>query len=262
VAAGAQVVHPNVVRTIGARRVETDAGPARSVLVTELVAGRTLRELLRSLGRVPESLLREIARGMAHGVAAIHAAGIVHRDLKPENVMLTTDARVRVMDLGVARLLDSGDGLTREGDFVGSIEYAAPEQCEGRAAGPAADLYAVGVVIHELAVGANPFARATSLATVAAQLTHIPQPIEASEFLAAVVAKLLAKDPAARFASAASDGDPPGGGSRRRYAASDAANAGDMPADDESHATASLPPSAASSASVMPDGPPVGGIAP
>jgi serine/threonine-protein kinase len=202
-AAGAQVDHRNVVRTLGAARVEDEAGRARSVLVTELVEGRTLRDLVRSLGRVPESLLREIARGMAHGVAAVHAAGIVHRDLKPENVMLTTDDRVRVMDLGVARLLDDGAELTREGDFVGSLEYASPEQCEGGAVEAPADLYAIGVVLHELATGTNPFSRASALATVAAQLTAVPPPIEASEFLAAVVAKLLAKDPARRFASAA-----------------------------------------------------------
>jgi tetratricopeptide (TPR) repeat protein len=203
-AAGAQVDHPNVVRTIGALRVEDDAGRARGVLVTELVEGRTLRDLSRALGRVPESLLREIARGMAHGLAAVHAAGIVHRDLKPENVMLTTDARVRVMDLGVARLLDADEGLTREGDFVGSLEYAAPEQCEGREAGPAADLYAVGVVLYELACGANPFARAGAIATVSAHLTHAPPaPAGLSPFLADVVSTLIERDPARRFASAA-----------------------------------------------------------
>jgi tetratricopeptide (TPR) repeat protein len=202
-AAGAQVRHANVVRTLGALRVEDDAGRGRGVLVTELVEGRTLRDLVRSLGRVPESLVREIGRGIAHGVAAIHAAGIVHRDLKPENVMLTTDARVRVMDLGVARVLDDGPGPTREGDFVGSLEYASPEQCVGATAGAPADLYAIGVVLHELVSGANPFARNNAIATVAAHLTAVPPPLESSGFLAAVVAKLLAKEPAARFASAA-----------------------------------------------------------
>jgi serine/threonine protein kinase/tetratricopeptide (TPR) repeat protein len=204
--AGMRVADEHVVRTLD---FGTQMAGGRSVcyLVMEHVEGRTLRALLRELGTVPEALVREIGRQVATGLAAIHAAGVVHRDVKPENVLITRDEQVRIMDLGVAKILDATHALTCEGHFAGSLAYAAPEQFRGGAVGPGADLYALGVVLYELASGTSPFARETTAAMVrahlderVADLTEIAPDL--SPFLSEVVASLLEKDAARRPSSA------------------------------------------------------------
>ncbi len=204
---GRRVEHENVVRTLDADAVRIGAETVH-YLVMEFVEGRTLAELREDLGTVPEALLREIARQMASGLAAIHASGIVHRDLKPENALITPDQRVRIMDLGVARPTSGEDVLTQAGQFAGSLAYAAPEQFGKQEVGPAADLYSLGVTLYELATGTNPFRRDDFAAVMAAHREHVPQAIEAvvpgtSAFFSDVVQSLLAKVPSARFASAA-----------------------------------------------------------
>ncbi|MCU0725264.1 MAG: tetratricopeptide repeat protein [Planctomycetes bacterium] len=204
--AGRRVAHPNVVRTRGVDLLVVEGVPW-CFLVMEYVEGRTLRTLLDDLGTVPEALVREIGRQVARGLSAIHAAGVVHRDVKPENVLITNDHRVRIMDLGVARLLDASVALTQEGQFAGSLLYAAPEQLARGTVGPAADLYALGVVLHELATGQNPFRGEDSAAVVRAHLLERPPALtevdpDLSPFLSEVVRTLLAKDPANRFPSA------------------------------------------------------------
>jgi tetratricopeptide (TPR) repeat protein len=203
---GRSVKHESVVRTFDVDALSVD-GKQINFMVMEYVEGKTLRALLDELKTVPETLLREIARQVASGLAAIHAAGIVHRDLKPENVLITPDHVVKVMDLGVARLMEESVALTREGSFAGSLLYAAPEQFGGKPVGPAVDLYSVGVMLYELASGENPFQRDGAGAVMAAHMKEVPPRLsdrnsEVSPFLAEVVGTLLAKDPPARFASA------------------------------------------------------------
>ncbi|MCK6459143.1 MAG: protein kinase [Planctomycetes bacterium] len=199
---GKQVSHRNVVRTL-----EYECVDGYHLLAMEYVEGRTLRALADEWRTVPEGFLREIARQAASGLAAIHEAGIVHRDLKPENILVTDDRRVRIMDLGVAKIHDASVALTIEGQFLGSLPYAAPEQCEGREVGPAADLYSLGVVLYELATGENPFRSETPGASLRAHLDVVP-PVAAerngdvSPFFSEVLATLLAKSAARRFASA------------------------------------------------------------
>ena len=204
--AGARVRHPNVVRTLEAG-VESFDGHELRWIALELVEGRDLRQLLRELGPLPEPLVLEIARQCAAALSAIHAAGIVHRDLKPENVLVTNDQRVRLTDLGIAKVLEASASLTRDGQFLGTLRYAAPEQFEGREIGPAADLYSLGVVLHELASGTNPFDREAPAAVLRAQAELEPPRLqdlrpELSPFLSEVVATLCAKRPQHRFASA------------------------------------------------------------
>jgi tetratricopeptide (TPR) repeat protein len=208
---GIAVQHENVVRTLEVGEAEV-AGATLDYLVMERVRGRTLRQMLRELGSLPEALLREIARQTALGLAALHAAGVVHRDVKPENVVLADDGRVRLMDLGVAKVAGGTGGLTVEGQFVGSPAYAAPEQCQGRVVGPPADLYALGAVLYELASGRPPFDALDPIALLRAHIEVNPVPLAErvpalSDFVSAVVATLLSKEPAARFASAAALAD-------------------------------------------------------
>ncbi|MHC4861685.1 MAG: serine/threonine-protein kinase, partial [Planctomycetota bacterium] len=204
---GQQIRHPNVVRALEVGS-EGDGDEPTNYIVMEYVEGRTLRRLLEDLVTVPEALLREIAAQVAAGLDAIHETGIVHRDLKPENFLITDDDQVRIMDLGVARIVAESIRLTREGHFAGSLYYAAPEQFRHGEIGPASDLYSVGVLLYELASGHNPFQRDNAAGIVSAHLESVPKPLSdqvpgISDFFSVLVATLLAKDPAERFESAA-----------------------------------------------------------
>jgi serine/threonine protein kinase/tetratricopeptide (TPR) repeat protein len=155
---GLRIRHPNVVRTHAVGEAQV-SGRAVHFIVLELVEGQTLASLREELGTVPEQLRALIADQALAALEEVHAAAIVHRDVKPENVVITPDHRVLLMDLGVARLLESGRTLTQSGEFVGSLAYAAPEQFRPDEAdvGAQADLYALGVVLYELATGRSPF---------------------------------------------------------------------------------------------------------
>ncbi|MHC4933473.1 MAG: serine/threonine-protein kinase, partial [Planctomycetota bacterium] len=205
---GRRVQHPNVVRTydVGEAVVE---GQSAHYLVMECVEGQTLRELLGELGRVPEELCRHIGREVARGLAAIHAAGVIHRDLKPENVLITEGHVVKVMDLGVARLTDEVIRLSHTGTFAGSVLYAAPEQFGGdRDIDGRTDLYAIGLLLYELATGQHPFAHDDIRVTMQAQRHEPARPVaelnpQLSPFFEFVVRTLLSKRRDDRFSSAA-----------------------------------------------------------
>jgi tetratricopeptide (TPR) repeat protein len=203
---GRQVEHENVVRTFDVDALEVE-GKTAHFLVMEYVEGRTLRAMLDDLGTVPEALLGEIARQVAAGLSAIHEVGAVHRDLKPENILVTDDHQVRIMDLGVARLVEESVALTRKGEFAGSLLYAAPEQFRNEEVGPSSDLYSLGVLLYELATGANPFRRDAAAQVIAAHLNDTPRTAtevgaELSPFFSEVLTTLLAKTPEGRFTSA------------------------------------------------------------
>lgn len=153
-----RVVHPGVVRLIDARIVELPAGPM-PLLSMEMVFGRTLRADIDALGPLPESECRRIAVDASRALAAIHAAGIVHRDVKPANLMRTRRGVVKIVDLGVSRLVDAATRLTRTGQFVGTLDYAAPEQFDPSwgALDGRADLHALGVTIFEALTGRLPW---------------------------------------------------------------------------------------------------------
>ncbi|MFQ5844413.1 MAG: serine/threonine-protein kinase PknK, partial [Planctomycetota bacterium] len=205
---GKQVTHENVVRThdVDALLVE---GHQLNYLVVELVEGQTLRALVGELGRVSEELVRHIGSKVAEGLSAIHDAGAVHRDLKPENVLITKDDVVKIMDLGLARVVDEAIRLSQSGIFVGSVLSAAPEQFlgGGRNIDGRADLYALGLLLYELATGRHPFGDGDTWQAIQRQIQEdIRRPSEIhpqlSPFFDEVVGKLLAKDREDRFASA------------------------------------------------------------
>ncbi|MHC4955102.1 MAG: protein kinase domain-containing protein [Planctomycetota bacterium] len=202
---GKRVRHANVVRTFDVDALIVD-GQHCHFMVMEYVQGKSLRELLVELGTIPETLLREIALQTTAGLAAIHSEGIIHRDLKPENILITDDHEIRIMDLGVAKLQEATLAITKEGQFAGSLLYAAPEQFKRETVGPSADLYSLGVLLYELATGQHPFRSDDASAVISAHLTEQPPPArerndELSLFVSEVIATLLAKQPADRFES-------------------------------------------------------------
>jgi serine/threonine protein kinase len=161
-----------------------------SYLVTELLAGESLRQLLRK-GPLPPKRAVELALQIARGLAAAHEKGIVHRDLKPENLFLTKDEVVKILDFGLARLAapitsasqlaqaPTVEALTGAGMVVGTVGYMAPEQVRGEAADARADLFAFGCVLYELLAGQRAFAHASAVDTLHAILHDEPPEIDA-----------------------------------------------------------------------------------
>jgi len=177
--------------------------------VMELLEGETLAERLErgALGwRETAALGFEIAEGLA----AAHAKGVVHRDIKPDNIFVTGDGHARILDFGIARLVEPAEDApskTDTGIVVGTLGYMSPEQARGERVGPASDLFALGCVLYEMAAGAPAFRRATTAEAVAAILRDPPPPLPPSlsalpEGLRVAIERCLQKDPAARPASA------------------------------------------------------------
>jgi serine/threonine protein kinase len=139
-----------------------------ALLVTELVDGATLAELSRE-GGLTDREIGEIGADLCEALDHAHSRGVVHRDIKPENVLVTDggEPRAKLMDFGVARLAD-GQALTAAGDVVGTLAYMAPEQAEGRPAGPEADVYSLALTLYECWGGENPNRRPNPAATVRA----------------------------------------------------------------------------------------------
>ncbi|MCW8220940.1 protein kinase domain-containing protein, partial [Streptomyces griseolus] len=177
-------------------------------LVMQYVEGADLADHLAEHIPYPWPWAVAIAAQLCAVLSAVHAVPIVHRDLKPRNAMVRPDGTVTVLDLGVASVLDSDTTrLTHTGSPIGSPAYMAPEQAMGGAVGPYTDLYALGVLLHELLSGDVPFAGSTALGVLHRHLYEPPIPVrhlrpEVPEALEALVLRLLAKDPQHRPASA------------------------------------------------------------
>jgi len=151
-----EVNHPNVCPTYDLFRAEEAGG---LFLTMKLLRGESLRARLQRQGGFDAQTMFEIARQMAAGLDAAHKAGIVHRDFKPGNVMLEgagEELRVSITDFGLSRLYESDQTLGETGRVTGTPGYIAPELLKGRVATPAADVYAYGVVLHEMLTGEKP----------------------------------------------------------------------------------------------------------
>src|SRR6478609_8176325 len=136
-------------------------------LVVELVDGQPLSAMLRERGPLPHAEARSIMGQAALALGVAHQARVVHRDVKPANIMIRRDGLVKLTDFGIARALDAS-GHTLHGELLGTPNYMSPEQVLGQAATGASDLYALGVVAHEMLSGQRPFDRETPYATAVA----------------------------------------------------------------------------------------------
>ena len=207
-ALGARLESEHVVRTLAAGTADVPGRGATYWLAMEFVRGQTLRDLLREIGPFPEPLAVLLARQAAQGLAVVHDSGIVHRDVKPENLLVTPDHRLKLMDLGVARLQEASMRLSHTGEFLGSLPYAAPEQFQGGApVDGRSDLYSLGVVLYEALTGRNPFAAADPFATMRRHMEVLPDKPgmvnpQISHLLEELVMTCLEKKREDRFADA------------------------------------------------------------
>ncbi len=165
-------------------------------LVMELVDGRPLSQLIKERGRIDADQVRSVIGQCALALGVAHEAKVVYRDVKPANILVREDGLVKLTDFGIARAVDAS-GHTRAGDLLGTPSYLSPEQALGRPATGASDLYALGVVGHEMLSGAKPFDKPTPIATAMSHLHEPPPPLpdDVPEDLAHVIEDLLAKDP-------------------------------------------------------------------
>ena len=200
--ATASIRHENVVAIYA---VEEQPIPH---LVMEYIAGQTLQQKLDQTGPLETSEVLRLGQHVAGALAAAHAQGLIHRDIKPANILLEcgVEPRVKVTDFGLARAADDAS-LTQSGFIAGTPMYMAPEQARGEAIDHRADLFSLGSVLYVMCSGRPPFRASTTLAVLKRVTEDAPRPIreiipEVPEWLCALIAKLHAKEPADRFASA------------------------------------------------------------
>jgi serine/threonine protein kinase len=194
----ASIDHPSILPVY-------DAGEEDGFLYIAMacVEGSDLKTLLAEEGPLPLRRALRILGQIGSALDAAHARGLVHRDVKPANILVGDGDRAYLSDFGVVKELAS-NGTTRTGTFVGTIEYCAPEQIEGRAVDGRADVYALACVLYECLTGEPPFHRPSEVAVLNAHL-HAPPPKLPGQpgDLEAVVAKALSKSPLDRYASCA-----------------------------------------------------------
>lgn len=200
--AAAKLSHPNIVTTYDVGHIDGD-----HYIVEEYVPGETLATLIARQGKLPESAALRYARQICAALAAAHRQGLLHRDIKPSNILITREDVVRITDFGIARAIEEGGVDERAADeaVLGSLPYCAPEQLTGEPASEATDLYSVGAVMYEMVAGRRPLRDADNDALADAILATPAPDLAASDAgpgFAAIVAKLLRKDPLARYRSA------------------------------------------------------------
>ena len=208
--AAAALSHPNVLAVYDVH-VEGES----PYVVSELLEGETLRDALQR-GALPTRRAVDIAVQVASGLAAAHQKGIVHRDVKPANIFLTADGRAKVLDFGLARIVEPGDTdavatligedpATLPGTVLGTVGYMAPEQVRGEVVDARADVFSLGTVCYEMLAGRRAFTGETSVEIMAAIVRSDPAdlPPETPAALSRIIRRCMEKVPAQRFQSAA-----------------------------------------------------------
>ncbi|RKH71886.1 serine/threonine protein kinase [Corallococcus interemptor] len=199
----AKLHHPNILEVFDFSSAEAHD----AFIVTEYIRGRTLKTYLDEGPLEPPELAAMIIHELAAALAHAHEAGVIHRDLKPENVMVREDGVLKLMDFGIARLLDIEDRMTVTGALVGSPAHMSPEIIEGMEAGPEADVFSLGIMFYALMTGRLPFTASNTTATLKRILDgayedprrRVPT---LSDELAEICATCLQRDPARRYPNA------------------------------------------------------------
>ncbi len=178
--------------------------------VMELLDGRSLGAMMDELKMVPTPRLVKIAKQIAQGLQAAHAAGIVHRDLKPDNVMLVARGAepdfVKILDFGIAKVANAASKLTRTGSVFGTPHYMSPEQAAGLSVDSRGDIYALGIILYEMACGKVPFDSDNYMGILTQHMYKAPPPPRTlvvpntvSPGLEAIILKSLTKKPEGRY---------------------------------------------------------------
>ena len=195
----AAVEDPRVVTVFG-------AGETDGLLYVSMryVAGRDLGRMVEADGPLPPEDAARLIAQVADGLDAVHAAGLVHRDVKPHNVIVGDEGDAYLTDFGLAKAIASTTGLTMTGEVIGTVDYMAPEQIEGRRVDARTDVYALGCVLFHAITGRVPFAERESSAKMWAHVHEAPPSAAGSgaSVLDPVIRRAMAKDPAERFPSA------------------------------------------------------------
>jgi serine/threonine protein kinase len=205
--AAAAIDHPNVVPVFA-----TGEADATLFIAMRLVDGVDLGELIRREGPLPPARLVEIVEQVASALDAAHAMGLVHRDVKPGNILVVPQAdtgardHAYLTDFGLITRHDAVSGLTKTGQFMGSVGYVAPEQVRGDAVDARADVYSLGCVLYECLTGEQPFPRDNEASVLWGHMQDAPPLVSAAapglgSASDGVVSRAMAKDPADRFAS-------------------------------------------------------------
>ncbi len=209
--------HPNIVTIHSVENVSDPVLGELSFISMEYVEGRPLSALI-SEGGLDFEIMLDLAIPLADAVAAAHKAGITHRDLKPDNIMVTNEGRLKVLDFGLAKLRDISFGgsershvvddcLTEEGKIVGTVSYMSPEQAEGIKVGPASDVFSLGVILYEMAIGRRPFSGESYISTILSIVKDKPERVGVINpalpvSLSNLIERCLSKHASGRFPSA------------------------------------------------------------
>jgi len=168
---GERLDHPGVIKVFPARKT------SRTYLAMELVEGKSLRAVMRAEGRLPVGRALDFARQLAEVLVYLHANGVVHRDLKPENILVMPDGKIKLLDFGIA-LDETARRLTWFGlsNTVGTPDYMAPEQVNGRRGDVRTDIYALGTILYEMITREVPFVAANAQAILRAKTSEDARP--------------------------------------------------------------------------------------
>src|SRR5215472_17516635 len=199
--AASALAHPNIVQVF-------DYGQSGEnyYIVMEFVDGSDLRRYLKKTGPLSNERVVEIAHDVALGLGAAHRLGIVHRDVKPQNIMLNDQGLVKLTDFGIASMYKDAEAerLTTTGMTLGTVQYYAPEQAQGEIVSPAADVYALGIVMYEMLTGRTPFDGDTPVTVAMRHIQDLPEPPSAynpriTPGLERIILRCLEKDPRDRY---------------------------------------------------------------
>jgi len=200
----ANLNHPNIVSVY-------DWGRSNNTyfMAMEYVPGRTLAEALHDVGQITAMKAAEVGIEVAAALSFAHRGNVVHRDIKPGNILIGSNGQLKVADFGIARALGSAadTNLTQVGAVMGTAAYLSPEQAQGGQPDPRSDLYSLGIVLYEMVGGRVPFSGDNPVSIAYKQVHEAPQPLnqlasDVPRAFEAIVARLLAKDPDLRYATA------------------------------------------------------------